>query len=294
MVVGHGDIPAPTSFDVNDLIRATVPSMVEQEAAVTLSLRLSEPPTSVHMDPTQFAEVLRALTINAIEAMPLGGTITIVASRARNRPTALRDGEFVHISVVDNGRGRAAESLDQWAGLGLATTCGIVNQAGGLMSIAAAPDAGATVHVYVPSGVAVRQSSLPGDERIGHSRGTLLIVDDNQDLRILATRMLTKAGFEVLTAADGVDAMAILQVRTFDCLVTDIAMPDMGGVDLAKSALAVDPNMPILFVSGFVNIPWGPGGLLPDNAHSLTKPYTAEALESSVRRAIRARSLQAT
>ena len=305
---GHGgDVPAPTSFDVNDLIRATVPPIVDQEAAITLSLRLAEPATPVHMDPAQLAEALRFLTINAIEAMPRGGEITIVVSRVTKRPAALPDGEFVHISVVDNGRGMAAESLEHaiepffttkvgapWVGLGLATTYGIVNRAGGRMSIASAPDAGTTVHVYVPSGASGGQDLPPGAEGTGDSRGTLLIVDDNHDLRILATRLLTKAGFEVLTATGGVEAMAILQDRTFDCLVTDIAMPDMGGIDLAESVSAVQPDMPVVFVSGFVNMARGPGGPLPDNAHSLNKPYTAETLASAVRRAIRGRSLRAT
>jgi signal transduction histidine kinase/CheY-like chemotaxis protein len=311
MLTTHGAIehgPAPASFDVNDLIRATVPPIVEQETAVTLSLRLSEPPTPVHMDPAHLAEALRFLTGNAIEAMPpRGGKITIVASRAGNRPAALPDGEFVHISVVDNGCGMAAESLEHatepffttkagapWVGLGLATTHGIVNRAGGRMSIASAPGVGTTVHMYVPSRASVRQGSPPGDEGACDSRGTLLVVDDSQDLRILAARLLTNAGFEVLTAASGVEAMAILQDRTFDCLVTDIAMPEMGGIDLAESVSAVEPDMPVVFVSGFVNIPAGPGGPLPDNAHSIAKPYTPEALTAAVRRAMRARSLRAT
>jgi two-component system cell cycle response regulator CpdR len=101
--------------------------------------------------------------------------------------------------------------------------------------------------------------------------------------------LLTKAGFDVLTATDGVEALSVLADRTVDCLVTDIAMPGMGGLDLAERASVVDPAMPIVFVSGFVNVRWGPGGPLPDNAHMLTKPYTAEALISTVRRAIRAR-----
>ncbi len=301
----HGDVPDSSTVDVNDLIRATVPPIVDQEAAITVSLRLSEPPAPVDMNPEHLAEALRYLTINAIEAMPRGGEITIVASRATNRPAALPEGEFVHISVVDNGRGMAADSLEHaiepffttkvgqpWVGLGLATTYGIVNQAGGRMSITSVPDEGTTVHVYVPSGTSTRQSPPPGGEGTGESRKTLLVVDDNQDLRILATRLLTKAGYEVLTAAGGVEAMTILRDRTFDCLITDIAMPDMGGIDLAESVRAVAPDMPVVFVSGFVNIRWGPGGPLPDNAHSIAKPYTPEALSSAVRRAIRARPLR--
>jgi PAS domain S-box-containing protein len=293
--------PAPTSFDVNDLIRATVPPVVEQETAVTLALRLAEPPAPVHMDPAHLAEALRYLTINAIEAMPRGGTITIVASRATKRPAALPAGEFAHISVVDNGRGMAAESLEHaiepffttkvgqpWVGLGLATTYGIVNRAGGRMSIASEPGAGTTVHVYVPSG----PPAAPPED--GDPRCTLLVVDDNHDLRLLATRLLTRTGFEVLTASSGVEALAILRDRTFDCLVTDIAMPEMGGIDLAENVRVVHPDLPVVFVSGFVNIPRGPNGPLPDDAHSLTKPYTAEALTAAVRRAIRTRSLRAT
>jgi PAS domain S-box-containing protein len=305
--VRGGDAPARTGFDVNDLIRATVPPMVDRENAVTLSLRLAEPPIPVHMDPVQLAEVLRFLTINAIEAMPRGCTITILASRATNRPAALPGGEFAHISVVDNGRGMAAEALEHaiepffttkvgapWVGLGLATTYGIVNRAGGRMSISSAPGAGSTVHVYVPSRVAGQQGAPPGDGRVGDSRGTLLVVDDNQDLRTLATRLLTDAGFEVMTANGGVEAMAILHDRAFDCLVTDIAMPGMGGIDLAERVHAANPDMPVVFVSGFVNIAWGPGGPLPDDAHSIAKPYTPEALTAAVRRALRSRSTKVT
>jgi DNA-binding NtrC family response regulator len=98
----------------------------------------------------------------------------------------------------------------------------------------------------------------------------------------------------VLTASSGVEALAILRDRTFDCLVTDIAMPEMGGIDLAENVRVVHPDLPVVFVSGFVNIPRGPNGPLPDDAHSLTKPYTAEALTAAVRRAIRTRSLRAT
>lgn len=152
-----------------------------------------------------------------------------------------------------------------------------------------APGAGTIVHVYVPKHASARQTSPAGDEGIGDSGGVLLIVDDNEDLRILATRLLTKAGFEILTATGGVEALSILQDRPVDCLVTDITMPGMGGLDLAERANVVAPEMPVVFVSGFVSVPWGPGGPLPGNAHSLTRPYTAEALISTVRRAIRAR-----
>jgi PAS domain S-box-containing protein len=303
---GHDDLPVPTDFDVNDLIRTTVAPTVEREPAVTLSLRLAEPSATVHMDPAQLAEALRLLTTNAVEAVSSGGTITIVASRARSRPTAPREGEFVHVAVVDNGHGMAAESLEHaiepffttkvgppWVGLGLATTYGVVNQAGGRMSIASTPGAGTTVHVYVPSAERVRQDPPPGADT-DHSRGTVLVVDDNQDLRSLATRVLTSTGFEVLTATGGADAMTLLRNRPFDCLVTDITMPDMGGVELAATANAVDAHLPVVYVSGFVNMPWGAGGPLPADAHSLTKPYSSQTLVSAVRRAIRSRSSAAT
>jgi CheY-like chemotaxis protein len=173
-----------------------------------------------------------------------------------------------------------------WAGLGLAATHGIVSRAGGRMNIVSAPGAGTTVHIYLPEHASAQRTSSPGH---GDISGVLLIVDDNENLRVLATRLLTKAGFDVLVATGGVEALSVLRNRTVDCLVTDIAMPDMGGIDLADKAGAVDPEMPIVFVSGFVSVLPGPRGPLPVGAHSLTKPYSAEALTSAVRRAIRAR-----
>lgn len=278
--------PAPAGFDVNSLIRSTVPPIVAQAPSATLSLLLAEPPATVRMDPAQLAEALRFLTANAIEAMPDGGEITVVASGTANR----RGGEFCQVSVMDNGVGMTAESLEHavepfcttkvgtpWAGLGLTASNGIVRRAGGRMTVTSAPGAGTTVHLHVPAHAAAE-------------RALLLIVDDDEALRAIAGRSLTRAGFEVLTATSGIEALSVIRGRTFDCLVTDIAMPDMGGIDLAEQARGVDPEMPIVFVSGFVSV--APvGGPLPDHTHTLTKPYTAEALTSAVRRAIRRRQV---
>jgi two-component system, cell cycle sensor histidine kinase and response regulator CckA len=163
---------------------------------------------------------------------------------------------------------------------------GLLSQAGGRITHVDT-ETETIVHIHVPEQASAQRTSSPADEGTSDSRGTLLIVDDNESARILATRMLTKAGFEVLTATDGVEALAVLRGRSVDCLMTDIAMPGMGGLDLAERARSVDPGMPVVFVSGFVSVPRGPGGPLPDNAHSVTKPYTAEALVSAVHRAIR-------
>lgn len=297
--IDPGDMPAPISCDVNSLIRTTVPPLVDQTPSVTLSLLLSEPPTPVCMDPAQLTEALRFLTVNAIEAMPRGGTITVVASGTAQRFGARPDCEFFQLSVMDTRTGITAGSFENpvtpcsattagtpWTGLGLAASYDIAERAGGWMAMTSTPDAGATVHMYIPKHVPARRAAPTDNDGIRGSGELLLVVDDDEALRTIARRLLTKAGFEVLTATGGAEALSVMQGRLFDCLVTDIAMPDIGGIDLAEKVGAVEAEMPIVFVSGFVSV--SPVGTpLPDNTYSLAKPYTAEALISTICRAIR-------
>jgi CheY-like chemotaxis protein len=182
----------------------------------------------------------------------------------------------------------------QGTGLGLATVHGIVNQAGGDISIYSELGSGTRVHVLLPAAdEAPKPLEVGGLKPRQEATATILVVEDADDLRDITERILTKAGYRVITAANGAAALEVVKdhAGTIDLLLTDVVMPQMHGPDLAKRIRAAHPEIRVLFMSGYAQPMLENGGALEDGVLLIEKPFTAPVLLDGVEHALRTTSV---
>jgi len=261
-------------------------------------------------DATQIELVLLNLTINARDAMPDGGVLTIstgnVTLGAPHRPEAPPAGDYVMVAVTDTGGGIPADIRDKvfdpffttkeigkGSGLGLSQVLGVAQQLGGGVSIATQPGAGTAVTVYLPrarvaAGDRTRRSGSErrrGGVRAERPSGGILLVDDDPDVRAVAAAMLRDAGHTVIEAGSGGAALERLveTVPRIGLLIADLAMPGMNGFELARAARQERPDLPILFVTGFADMTRAEDA---DHQTVLQKPFRAEELNAKVAEAL--------
>ncbi|MEV4709329.1 PAS domain S-box protein [Actinoplanes sp. NPDC049316] len=295
------EVIRPRPLDVNAVV-AEVEQMLQRSIGehMTLVTRTSPAPP-VMADPGQLEQVLINLAVNARDAMPSGGHITIDTAAVQvdaDHPaarTGLEPGPYVRIRVSDTGTGMPREVIDkafdpffttkpsgQGTGLGLATVYGIVTQAGGTVQIYSEPGYGTTITILLPVTDAVaedaRPSAPPGD--FGGHGATVLVVEDEAALREVTERILRRGGYTVLTATDGLDALRISRTHegTIDVLLTDVIMPGMLGKDLAEAVTEVRPGIRVLFMSGYAQPVLTTHGTLAADVHLLEKPFTGTEL----------------
>ena len=265
----------------------------------------------VKTDQTQIEQILMNLAVNARDAMPDGGTLTVETQNAERDGTSAQNryrvqpGPYVRLKVTDNGIGMDAATSDRvfepffttkekgkGTGLGLSTVYGIVKQSGGYIEIDSVPGAGTTFTIYLPrtDEKPTFESAESGNFRTGHE--TILIVEDEPSLRTLSRNTLQACGYTVLEAKDGEEALTISRAHHggIDVLLTDVVMPGMGGKALAQKVSSERPATKVVYMSGY------PGGKFGDNWPAeagvllLTKPFTrrdlcqkiGEALENRV------------
>ena len=243
--------------------------------------------------------------------MPDGGRLTVRtgnaaldARAAARHPDAPRPGAYVFAEVADTGHGMPAEVLERAAepffttkepgkgtGLGLSQVYGFARQSGGFLSIASAPGAGTTVGIHLPGLEAGADAPPPAEAEARGGSGTVLVVEDDADVRDLAAEQLEELGYAVLTAASGPEALAVLSgpgAAGVDLLLTDMVMPGgMSGVELAREARARLPGLRAVLASGYV-AGGAPGADGPGAADLplLPKPYAAADLARVVREAL--------
>jgi signal transduction histidine kinase/CheY-like chemotaxis protein len=265
----------------------------------------------VRADPTQLQQVIINLATNARDAMDAGGTLTIEAALVDGTPpgTAIPPGRYVVLSVRDTGVGMEPDTrrmafhpffttkeVGRGTGLGLATVYGIVEQTGGHVSVESEPGCGSCFRIFLPwtatenGDMTVAPPELRPDP-IPHAT-TLLIAEDDTMVRAVTARVLGAAGYTVIEAADGEQALDIIRGHAglIDLLVSDIVMPNLGGVELAKRVLVERPEILILLVTGY-----DPEGMsiLDDKARPvgfLQKPFTPTQLLAKVSTMLAARS----
>jgi PAS domain S-box-containing protein len=289
------------TVDVNGVIvgvEAMLRRLVRED--VHLELDLADGPVAIRADPVQLERVLLNLATNARDAMPEGGRLRIV-TRALERDTeAGGPGRRAVLEVTDSGRGIDEETQRHifepffttkrhGVGLGLASVHGIVTQSGGTICVESSAGAGTTFRIFFPRveelpprAAAPRAAAL--DE--GAKAATILLVEDNDDVRSITTRMLEAAGYHVLVAGSASEATRACAAaeRPIDLLVSDVVMPEISGPKLAERLLQKEPRLRVLFVSGYADEEIRVRGLSPDDVGFLAKPYTAEALTRRVRR----------
>jgi PAS domain S-box-containing protein len=297
----------PIILNLNALVRdmeKMIPRLIGEDIALTLAL---DPGLEqVKADPGQVEQVIMNLAVNARDAMPDGGKLTIETANAdldtayTHQHPGSRVGRYVMLRVTDTGTGIDPEiqaqifepffttkERDKGTGLGLATVYGIVKQSGGYIAVDSEKGKGASFSVYLPRVEHAVAVPVVNDSPAVCARGseTILLVEDEGSLRKLAEMFLRDSGYQVLTAADGVQAleMARQHAGRIHLLLTDVVMPGINGRVLAERLIPTQPGMRILYVSGYSDSFIAGHGVLEAGAHLLHKPFTEDSLTRKVR-----------
>jgi two-component system cell cycle sensor histidine kinase/response regulator CckA len=254
---------------------------------------------SVKADRCQIERVILNLAVNAREAMPQGGKVTIEMANAELDETSptlqhcVAPGPYVMLRVTDTGCGMDAElqshifepfftTKGQGTGLGLATVYGVVKQSGGYISVESAPGKGTTFRVYLPrvSEAAEKGQATEPSGKVLAAHWTVLLVDDERPLRKLTRKMLQEMGHTVVEAEDAPQAIALAkQTDTpIDLLLTDVVMPGMSGWALAETLSPQHPEMRILYMSGYPDGVIEKSGSTTAGISILRKPFTQDEL----------------
>ena len=299
-------IIAPKILDLNAVV-ANVDKMLRRVIGehIQMTIVSDSEVGAVKADVGQIEQVMLNLVVNAGDAMPQGGKVTIEIrnvvldeSYARGHLEA-KAGPYVQLSVSDTGCGISKSSLsrifepfyttkgDKGTGLGLATVHGIVKQSGGYVSVYSEIGLGTTLKIYLPRVDNNAPTSTPEPEPKELPRGneTILLVEDEAGVRELGQMALENAGYQVLKAEDGVDALRVVAAHPgrIDLLVTDVVMPRMGGRETAEQFLKLYPNIKVVFLSGYTDDAVVRHGILQARVAFLQKPFRPAALVIKVR-----------
>jgi CheY-like chemotaxis protein len=286
---------------MNDLVCRTVGPQISltfiraDESCVTLA------------DPNQLENALLNLCINARDAMPDGGKITIEAGTHQADAAAAKKldiaaGDYVMLTVSDTGTGMPPEviarafdpffttkPLGEGTGLGLSMVYGFVRQTGGQAIITSAPGQGTSICLYLPrifgaQENAETQTNIAAAER---ARGgeTVLVVDDDPSIRMLLAEVLEELGYGVIEAEDAKQGLDVLKSgRPIDLLITDVGLPGgMNGLQMADAARAVLPGLKILFITGYAEKTFSSAGSMQPGTYTVAKPFALDALANRIK-----------
>ncbi|MGB7846417.1 MAG: PAS domain S-box protein [Candidatus Acidiferrum sp.] len=299
-------ILSPTVLNLNELVADMVkmlPRLIGEDIA--LSTVLNPAIGSVKADQGQIEQVVMNLAVNARDAMPSGGRLTIETADAvldetyaRQHPGA-KPGKYVVLSVVDSGAGMNSETLlhifepffttkeiGKGTGLGLATVYGVVKQSGGYIWVDSELGKGSCFQIFLPrvEEAVTREPEGVTASPILKGNETILVAEDAEPLRKLAQSFLKERGFQVLTASCGEEALQVAADFSgmIHLLLTDIVMPGMNGRVLAEQLLPKQPGMRVLYMSGYTDSFIAGHGILEQGTHLLHKPFTEEVLVAKV------------
>jgi len=308
----------PKVLDLNAVV-ANIDTMLQRVIGEDIDLLtiLSPGLASVKADPGQIEQILMNLVVNARDAMPAGGRLTIETADvvldtdyARTH-VAVNPGRYVMLAVSDNGCGMDAETQarifepffttkepGKGTGLGLSTVYGIVKQSGGQIGVYSEPGRGTTFRIYLPRIEAAAEPVEPGKarEQLPCGSETILLVEDEAGVRTLAKTILQTQGYTVLDAAQGKDAFLLSGQHEglIHLMVTDMVMPEMSGPEVAERLKPLRPNMKVLFMSGFTDKAIVHNGELDPGMAFLQKPFTPQTLTRKVREVLDAPTKELT
>jgi len=260
----------------------------------------------VDADATELETAILNLAVNARDAMPDGGKLTIEASNSYlddnycHQHSDVRQGQYVQISVSDTGSGMSADvrsrafepffttkDAGQGTGLGLSQVYGFVKQSGGHVNIYSEPGEGTTVRIYLPRrSSSVAPEEIPAPQAIGHVSGEcVLLVEDDDDVRDYLAQTLRDSGFHVIAAPNGKKALEVMEDhdRKIDLLLTDVVMPGMNGRKVAEAAVNRRPGMKVLFMTGYSRNAIVHHGRLDPGVELVQKPITGDHLAAKIR-----------
>jgi len=303
LAFGRRQIRRPTRVDVDAVVRDTDRLLSQLLGEhIQLTVHAGARGAVVHMDPSELDQILVNLAVNARDAMAQGGVVTIETSRS-HLVTENRQSDFVLLTVGDTGAGIDDETMphifepffttkgEAGNGLGLSTVYGIVEQNGGRIAVDSTVGVGTRFSIHLPlapDSALARYTPARGTPAVAES-ATVLLVEDENAVRILAHRILQRAGFRVLEARHGADALLLARQHggEIDLVVTDLVMPEMGGRELADALRATHPTVPILFMSGYPDDEMTRRGVSDERVAFLAKPFSSDSLVGAVREAIR-------
>jgi two-component system, cell cycle sensor histidine kinase and response regulator CckA len=295
----------PRIVDLNDAvsgIERLLTRVLRED--IKLQCMLAADAGTIRVDPGQLEQVIMNLAVNARDAMPNGGLLTVEtanvdldAAYLQRHPVA-KPGRYVMLAVTDTGIGMDAatqarifepffttKDIGKGTGLGLATVQGIVQQSGGFIWVYSEPDHGTVFKIYLPR--VDEPASRTGDEPEQDVRGTetVLVVEDVAAVRAVTREMLRRSGYHVLVAADGRAALQVAATHEgpIHLLLTDVVMPDLSGRDLAERLTEVRPDVKVIFMSGYTDDAVVRHGILQEGIAYLQKPFTPRSLSAKVR-----------
>ena len=292
----------PLVQDFGKILRCTLGEHIELRVEI-------EPGGRVKADPNQLEQVLLNLGVNARDAMPRGGKLTIrtrtVAldeAAARRQALDFGAGCYVVLEVSDTGHGMdedtkarlfepffTTKSLGKGTGLGLATVYGVVKQSGGAITVESAPGAGCTFRVWLPREQGAVEAAQPKTNvptpTPALRADTVLIVEDEEIVRELVCSVLSDCGYHVLCAENGVEALKLSDSHRgkIALMITDVVMPQMGGLELGRRIAERRPETHVMYVSGYSESDMSEQGILAPEADFMEKPFTLQALTRKVR-----------
>ena len=280
---------APSATDIPAAVTSMM-ALLRGSLGVRIALHTDFDPATwpATADPAQLELSLVNLLVNARDAMPAGGTVTLSTVNCpaghADVPVDLNRGDYVLLTVSDTGTGMAADVLahamepffttkpfGQGSGLGLSQSYGVARQLGGTIRLRSAPGQGTTAHIFLPRAAGPAADILP-----------ILLVDDDEAVRSIAGALLREEGWDVHEAASGPEALHKLAIKPFGALLADLAMPGMSGLELAGAARLQQPGLPVVFLTGNTD----PAVLRSLHAPVLHKPYSVDALLGMVRAAV--------
>jgi two-component system, cell cycle sensor histidine kinase and response regulator CckA len=306
---------APAVVDVNTLLMNLERSLLRllgENISVQCEFERAKEGMHTKVDPGQLTQIVLNLVVNARDAMPGGGCLTLETSavtvtRGEEHEGASEDlpaGDYVRISVIDNGTGMTDEvkqhlfepffttkSDGHGSGLGLATSYGIVRQSGGHICVESELGKGTTVKIFLPRVPAPPPPSYkrPGANKLPTGHETILVLEDDISVRHLSVRVLRSLGYEVLEAANGDDAQRLIGSsgdKKIDLLLTDMVMPQMSGRRFADWMNKTSPGTKVVFISGYLQESLQPGDRRDQEMFFLPKPFDPEQLAAKIREAL--------
>jgi signal transduction histidine kinase len=299
-------VSVPKIVDLNELVRG-IEKMLRRIIGEDIRLDIRPAPSlpAVEVDPGHIDQVIMNLAVNSRDAMPGGGRLVIetahvdltgqyAASHVTPAP-----GSYALLTVSDTGTGMDAETrarifepffttkeMGKGTGLGLSIVYGIVKQNGGEILVYSEPGQGTVFKIYIPAAGREPVQPAPAEDKdvAELSTGAIVLVEDEEQVRNLTRAILTRQGYRVFDFASAADALAFLrgQEEGIDLLISDIVMPNMGGLELAREAQALRPGMRVLLMSGYTETSVSGQGLMTPGTVFIHKPFTSASLRAKV------------
>ena len=293
--------------NMDRMLRRVIGEHIELETVLSPGLG------SVRADAGQLEQVIINLAVNARDAMPEGGKLSIRTSnvevaRSSRLHADVRPGSYVRLTVADTGKGMDAEIMvhlfepfytsketGKGTGLGLSTVYGIVKQSGGEVVVESNPGRGATFTIYLPRiSEPVLNSPLSVEPAVRAGTETILLVEDELGVRQLVCEMLLRLGYQILQASGGAEALRLFEQHqgSIDLLITDVIMPQMSGRELAQRLKALQSSLKVLYISGYTDDMLAHHGVLESNVFLLQKPFAPDELAKKLREVLDAPAIR--